>query len=242
VECSIDPVVRSVRTKVSRGLYYEETLAISNNGSFPPGREADDYSLYPPWGPEMGVEENKEFVIAKRSLKAIRLFFQSFFSGEAQLNPQGFMPDSNSSIYANQDLIQLLTLANITDCSGGMAKKMHCAMDNVAAAMTKAIRDTPSRANLSTIATGHAMTSMTHVSIHWQWIVLPILVWLLGLVTLLGTIWKTRKAMVPTWKNETMPLISLYRNGHNEKPKSDEVSETERVMLYQSEGKFALSG
>ncbi|KAJ5181207.1 hypothetical protein N7491_000762 [Penicillium cf. griseofulvum] len=241
VECSIDPVVRSIRPKVSRGVYHEETLAISKNGSFPE-RDSDDYALDPPWGPEMGVEQDTQFMIRKRSLKAIRYFFQSFFAGEAELNPYGFIPSSNTSTYANQDLIQLLTLANITDCTGGMAKKMHCAMDNVAAAMTKAIRDTPSMGNVRTTATGRAMTSMTHVSIHWQWIILPILVWLLGLVTLLGTIWKTRKAKVPTWKNETMPLISLYRNGQDEKPKSDEVSETERVILYQSEGKFSLSG
>lgn len=113
-------------------------------------------------------------------------------------------------------------------------------MDNVAEAMSKAIRDNVSPSNVTTA--GQAMSARTHISIHWQWIILPVLVWLLGLVTLVGTIWKTRTAGIPTWKNETMPLLSLYRDGQNEKTQSGQVMKNERVMLYQSEGKMVPSG
>lgn len=74
--------------------------------------------------------------------------------------------------------------------------KMHCAMDNVAEAMSKAIWDNASPSNVTTA--GQAMSARTHIFIHWQWIILPVLVWLLCLVTLLGTIWKTRTARIPT--------------------------------------------
>ncbi|KAJ5512192.1 hypothetical protein N7463_001744 [Penicillium fimorum] len=114
-------------------------------------------------------------------------------------------------------------------------------MANVAGAMSNTIRDTPSSFNLAS-TTGQAMTSMTHVSIHWQWIILPVLVWLLGFVTLSGAIWKTGKATIPTWKNDTIPLLSLYKNDQDEKPPRDEVSETDSVTLYQSEGKMVLPG
>ncbi|KAJ5365853.1 hypothetical protein N7517_008739 [Penicillium concentricum] len=243
IECSIDPVVHSFRPTVRRGVYHEETLGIAKNGSFENLFMGSNYHMHPPWGPEMGVEKNKDFLIYKRTLTAIRYFFQDFFAGRAQLDPFGFhfLPKSVQYQYASADLIQLITLSNITGCLGGTAKQMHCAMDNVAEAMSKTIRDTPSSFNLSN-TTGQAMTSMTHVSIHWQWIILPVLVWLLGLVTVLGTIWKTRKATIPTWKNDTIPLLSVYKNGQNEKLQSDEVSETERVTLYQSEGKMVLSG
>lgn len=242
IECSIDPVVHSFRPSVSRGIYHQETLAISKNGSFEDSLHRP-YYMHPPGGPEMGIEPNKDFVLTTTSLKAIQYFFMDFFAGRARLDNFGFTfsPDNPEYKYATADLMQFITLSNLTGCPGGTTKKMHCAMDNVAEAMSKAIRDTAPSSNLAT-TTGKAMSDKTHISIHWQWIILPVLVWLLGLVTLLGTIWKTRKAMIPTWKNETMPLLSLYRDGQNEKPLDDQVLETERVMLYQSEGKMVLSG
>ena len=113
-------------------------------------------------------------------------------------------------------------------------------MDNVADAMSKAIRDNTSPSNVTTA--GQAMSARTHISIHWQWIILPVVVWLLGLVTLLGTIWKTRTASIPTWKNEAMPLLSVYRDGQDEKLQSGQVMKSERVTLYQNGGKMVLSG
>ncbi|KAJ5416651.1 uncharacterized protein N7487_000201 [Penicillium crustosum] len=190
----------------------------------------------------MGVEPNKDFVIQRNSLAAIRYFFQNFFAGRARLDLFGFTftPDSKQYKYATADLMQFITLANMTGCAVGTINKMHCAMDNVAQAMSKAIRDNASPSNVTTA--GQAMSARTHISIHWQGIILLVLVWLLGLVTLIGTVWKTRTARIPTWKNETMPLLSLYRNGQNEKPESDQVMKNEMVMLYQSEGKMVLSG
>ncbi|KAJ5602505.1 hypothetical protein N7537_005461 [Penicillium hordei] len=241
IECSIEPVVHSFRANVTKGVYHQETLGISKNGSFD-NSIYKHYRMHPPWGRDMGVEPNKEFVIKKNSLIAIQYFFQNFFAGRARLDLFGFTfsPDSKQYKYATADLMQFITLANMTGCAVGTINKMHCAMDNVAEAMSKAIRDNASPSNVTTA--GQAMSARTHISIHWQWIILPVLVWLLGLVTLLGTIWKTRTARIPTWKNETMPLLSLYRDGQNEKPRSGQGVKNERVMLYQSEGKMVLSG
>ncbi|OQE35333.1 hypothetical protein PENCOP_c013G02115 [Penicillium coprophilum] len=243
IECAIDPIVHSFRPTVRRGVYQEETLGISKNGSFESFYLGSNYHMHSPWGQKMGVEKDRDFLIYKRTLTAIRYFFQDFFAGRAHLDPYGFafIPHTVQYQYASADLIQLLTLSNITGCAGGTAKQMHCAMDNVAEAMSKTIRDTPYSSSFAN-TTGQAMISTTYVSIHWQWIVLPVLVWLLGLVTLLGTIWKTRKAMIPTWKNGLMPLLSVYKNDRDEKLQSDQVSETERARLYQSEGKMVLSG
>ncbi|KAJ5197487.1 hypothetical protein N7449_007966 [Penicillium cf. viridicatum] len=241
IECSIEPVVHSFRANVTKGVYHQETLGISKNGSFDNSLHKH-YRMHPPWGPEMGVEPNKEFVIKRNSLAAIQYFFQNFFAGRARLDLFGvtFSPDSTQYKYATADLMQFITLANVTGCAVGTINKMHCAMDNVAEAMSKAIRDNASPSNVTTA--GQAMSARTHISIHWQWIILPVLVWLLGLVTLLGTIWKTRTARIPTWKNETMPLLSLYRDGQNEKSQSGQVMKNDRVMLYQSEDKMVLSG
>ncbi|CAG8935249.1 unnamed protein product [Penicillium salamii] len=254
MECSIDPVVRSLRPRVSRGKYHEDILDTWTNGSFAGYEMGSNYDLKPTWGPEKGVEKGKEFTIVKQSLLSIRYFFTNFFSGRTYLDPMtlSFVSDASSatgvgsqmtttSNYASGDLMQLMTIFNITDCPYSSAEKLRCAMEHTAKAMSKAIRDSSSPSNFTTTA-GEAMTSATHIAIHWQWIVLPVLVWLLGLVTLVGTMWKTRRAMIPTWKNETMPIIALCRNSQNEKKQSDEGLQTERARLYESEGKMVMCG
>ncbi|KAJ5366852.1 hypothetical protein N7541_000793 [Penicillium brevicompactum] len=259
MECSVEPIVRSFRPSVAEGHYSEDTIDTWTNGSFKDYYMGSDYSLKPPWGPEKGVEKGKVFTITKRSLTSIRYFFQQFFPGRASMDPFGFsfISDSDSvtpyasnvqtqtksaSEYASGDLMQLMAISNITLCPSQSADKLKCAMENVAKAMSKAIRDQSSSPTNLTTVSGEAMTSSTHISIHWQWIILPAVVWLLGLVTLLGTMWKTRRTMVPTWKNETMPIIALCRNSQNEKPQSDQGLEAERAMLYKSDGKMVMCG
>jgi hypothetical protein len=243
-ECNIAPVVRSFRAGVTRGEYHEETLAIWTNGSYESFVGGSNYNFKPPWGLDLGVEPNKQFTLTKRSIMSIRSFFTGFFPGGAELTPFGFkFIETGISLYASHDLMQLIALSNITNCTTRTTEKLHCAMDNVALAMTKAIRDSNSSSSPNfTTTTGQAMIATTHVTIHWQWITLPVLVWLLGLITLLGTMWKTRRAGIPTWKNETMPILSVYRDGSNEKPQGDQVLETDRVRFYESEGKMVLSG
>lgn len=258
MECAVAPIVRSFRPSVSEGHYSEDTLDTWTNGTFESYYLGSNYNLEPPWGPEKGLVKGKVFTITKRSMTSIRYFFQQFFPGRAAMDPFGFsfISDSDSvtpyassttqttptSEYASGDLMQLMAISNITLCPSQSADKLKCAMENVAKAMSKAIRDQSSSPSNLTTSSGEAMTSSTHISIHWQWIVLPAVVWLLGLVTLLGTMWKTRRAMVPTWKNETMPIIALCRNSQNEKPQSDEGLDTERAMLYRSEGKMVMCG
>ncbi|CAG8045847.1 unnamed protein product [Penicillium olsonii] len=256
IECSISPIVRSIRPRVSRGKYYEDVLDTWKNGTFESYPLGSPYNLKPNWGPDKGLKKGKSFTIAKQSLTSIRYFFTNFFSGRMALTPfdLSFVSDTSTSTgmgsqmtstsnYASGDLMQLMTVSNITDCNLSTAEKLRCAMEHVAQAMTKAIRDQSSSlpANL-TCSSGDAMMSATHIAIHWQWIVLPALVWLLGLVTLVGTMWKTRRAMIPAWKNETMPIIDLCRNSQNEKPQTDEGLPTERARLYESDGRMVMCG
>ncbi|CAG7936879.1 unnamed protein product [Penicillium nalgiovense] len=247
IECTVYPAVRSFRPRVTEGVYHEETLEIWEERPTKDFWRGDRCELHPPWGPEKGVGPGKVFAIGMRSVQAMRYFFRGFFTGQGDVSATGYFYTSTTGFrteaigYASADLMQLMVLSNITGCTASSVEKLHCVMDNVATAMSKAMRDDESSSNLAT-TDGKAMTSLTYVSIHWQWIVLPVLVWLLGLVTLLGTMWKTRRAMIPTWKNQTIPIISLCRNSHNETTQGDQAVENERVRLYESEGKMMLSG
>ncbi|KAE8380915.1 hypothetical protein BDV26DRAFT_302412 [Aspergillus bertholletiae] len=224
-ECIIEPIVRSSNATVKNGTYSDTTLAIWRDKWRSGDRDIVDiepgFYFEPPWGPELGMPHNQSFFLSAISVDSMTSFFQDLFSGfTTLLSTSGirFVPNQKY-FYAGTDFIQTISVENITGCAATMtAEKLDCAMNNVAASITKTFRDSEYvNANLELsqahMARGQAMTNATYISVHWQWIVLPALVWLLGAVTLIGAIWKTRRANVPKWKNDPMPLLFLFGHG-----------------------------
>ncbi|CAI7654037.1 unnamed protein product [Penicillium glandicola] len=244
-ECALHPVVRSFRATVSEGVYQEKTLDVWQNGTYlKNGTLGSEYLLNPPWGSDMGMERNKTFMVSKLSMDTIGLFIAKIFAGRIEQNELGVVINPNTnSIYASGDMIQavLSSSSNITGCTVESAAKLRCAVENMAAAMSKSFRDTALSTQENSNITGKAMTSKTYITIHWQWIALPAVVWLLGLFTLVGVIWKTRTTIAPTWKNDVIPLLSVYENGPNEKPGTDQqLADKQKLRLFESEGRLRL--
>ncbi|GIK02028.1 hypothetical protein Aspvir_006071 [Aspergillus viridinutans] len=224
MECSIESIVRSFQATVRDNVYREETLGVWTEGFFPWEKNWTNVPtglyLEPPWGSDFGISPRSRFTLGSSAIMGITDFFNSRFFG------QFFLQTLNSvvfktrepAIYAPSDFIQAMSLGNITGCDVRSVEKLECAMKNVAQAMSKTFRDSAyvgansdlSRANMTV---GRAMTSVSYVQVRWAWIVLPALVWVLGAGTLAGTIWKTRRAQVPKWKNDPIPLLFLYQDG-----------------------------
>lgn len=249
MQCTIVPIVRSFRAHVTNGSYHEETLATWDNGTFPgdPG-----YSLYPPWGPELGMNHNQNFTIVRPALLAMSVFLKSVFNGFAETGVTSFIYNSPLPItYASIDFVQAMVAGNITGCEAQDASKLKCAMENTAAAITKTMRDSASNeyaaiypwtANVGMKTKGKAMTSMTHIAVHWQWIITPALVWLLGFISLIGVIWKSRVAGTPKWKNDPIPLLFLHEHDHGASTMTGDLGEEDlRVKLYKGQNGCRLS-
>ncbi|KGO74166.1 hypothetical protein PITC_022240 [Penicillium italicum] len=159
-------------------------------------------------------------------------------------NARGYFFNSENIPYTGTDVMQTIALYDFPGCDLKPAEKLRCAMENVADAISKSFRDaafsSKDKANSSVI--GKAMTSMTYVEISWQWIVLPVVVWLLALTTLVGTMWKTNKFKSPTWKNNLLPLLFLYENDLHEKAEDFEsLSGRQRARLCDTDGGMRLS-
>ncbi|KAF7178912.1 hypothetical protein CNMCM7691_007736 [Aspergillus felis] len=86
-------------------------------------------------------------------------------------------------------------LCSSSNCTRGpvafldAVNKSNCSMHNVAAAISKSFRDSAyisvnSDHIKAEMAAGRVMRSITFVAVQWQWTVLPVMVWLLGVVTL----------------------------------------------------------
>ncbi|KAJ5378467.1 hypothetical protein N7509_011586 [Penicillium cosmopolitanum] len=216
-ECVIEPVVRLSRPSVRNNVFTDDTLAIWNTATVP--NNETGWYFNPPWGDDMGVQPNQTFILEREAEFAIRAFLMNILSGGFSHNPlhQSYGATNDNMGYAASDILQALGREDIVGCSSESAIRLRCAMENIAAAISKTFRDTmyiqaASKLENSNMTPGHVLTSVTYVSIHWQWIVLPVLVWILGAVALVGTFWKTRRMRVPKWRNDPLPLLFLYRH------------------------------
>jgi hypothetical protein len=122
-------------------------------------------------------------------------------------------------------------------------------MQNVARAISKTFRDSEFEVPLdlsdtSSSALGKVEVNVTFVAVRWQWIALPVFVWLLGAIALAGAFWKSRTRRAPRWKNNPLPLLFLYQDDSgNGNARADSqgrrwVPNTDRlkVRLYGSQG------
>ncbi|KAE8153169.1 hypothetical protein BDV25DRAFT_127495 [Aspergillus avenaceus] len=234
MECSILPVVHNFRA--SSWAEWDENM---------PARIQNTY-LQPPWGPEQGMQVNQTFVLGGLPINGLNTFFDHFFVGAMYMGSWSHVTftSGSSGIYAAKDFIQAMAVIDMTRCKTKSAEKLQCAMENVAAAMSKSFRDpqyiaADSDSNRAQMANGRATSSVTYVSVRWQWIALPILVWLLGTPAISG----------PKWKNDPIPLLFLYQDEKNQGHGADvsaqdswERAKNLKIRLYKSDDKMILGG
>ncbi|KAJ5394216.1 uncharacterized protein N7487_011857 [Penicillium crustosum] len=257
-ECSLEPVVRSVRAYVNSSVYNETTLA-----EWPKAEAWKDktksnygYSLLPDWNSSLGIQPGQNFTLFPSSHSTISLFMESLFSGKAQTDMMqlAFVPTGNQYgfSYAVADVIQAFMYGNVTGCADIENDRFVCAMRNVADAMSKSFRDQAYIDNEqgANMVLGHTQVNVIIVHVHWQWLTLPLLVWLLGAVTWLGTEWKTHRGKLQKWSDNPLPLLFLYRDG--EDSRSDKVqglsnkayerrAKSIHAQLYTKENQAALA-
>jgi hypothetical protein len=76
IECSIEPVVQSIRARVENNIYSEDVLATWAQSNLTNGR-----IFKPNWGPELGASPTQNFLIYIVAAAAIDDFLKSTFHG-----------------------------------------------------------------------------------------------------------------------------------------------------------------
>lgn len=153
------------------------------------------------------------------SVPSLQSFVLSIFGGHitAALDGVSVVPSGSSFQYASADIVQAIFYGNISGCAAG-DDHLECAMNNVAKAMTKTMRDSASQ---SEYTTGPTWISMPYTRIIWAWLALPIVVWVLAAVLCVVTIWKTRSNRLPVWGNSVFPFMFVPRESAQEKEDRD---------------------
>ncbi|KAK6814647.1 hypothetical protein RU639_009324 [Aspergillus parasiticus] len=225
-ECALELVVRSVQAQVSGSVYSERMLAEWNGVDvwYDENQGANGSSLVPEWddrsllgGAGGGVGN---FTLFPKSQATIVQFLEPLFSGEIYSGMMSLIfrasGDQLDTSYATADVMEALLLGNITGCADVQSNRFSCAMHNVADALSKSFRDQAyinSGAEMADMALGHTQVNATIVHVRWQWLTLPVLVWMLGGATWLGAEWKTRRGKLHKWSDNPLPLLFLYREG-----------------------------
>lgn len=194
------------------GLNHTELPA---SGSNCPGLMCH-YPLYTPPG----------FGFDHKALNALRDFVIYLFNGYCSfMLPSG--SDASSSLnycdggetrlttrnYASADTVQAISHGDFAGCPKGR-DHLTCGITNVAKALTKTFRDaafTNVTSDASNLHIGQTLVTVNHVRIDWMWMSMPVLVWTMALLTSIGTAITTRRAKLPAWANDVLPLLFLYR-------------------------------
>ena len=178
----------------------------------------------PPWPKNSDSRDRETKGLSERATYPLQLFFQELFHGSVAIfsDNLGFFTGvgneklkaiSPASAGAAQDVLQAIVYGDLVGCSPAR-DPMECAMENTAKALTKTFRDTSfvkhgyQKANMTV---GKTLVGQTRVMIQWPWLFVPLLVWLLSIGLWSATVWRTWKRGMPMWRNNPLPLLSLYR-------------------------------
>jgi hypothetical protein len=69
------------------------------------------------------------------------------------------------------------------------------------------------------VAIGKVFVKTTFLRVEWIWLSLPVVVWTISLIVLLGAMWKSRRASAPLWRDNVLPLLFIL-------PESEETRTT----------------
>jgi hypothetical protein len=226
-ECSLELYVRSVNASVQNSIYQETTLATwseitYNQTAIPGSKDGIYFSFVLPKNSSLGMKSENEFFIGYEGYSSMHYGLLSSFNGTVMGISDNLAFGEYGTI--SSDILQALFVQNFTNCATP-DDKLSCAMANVASAISKTFRDsalTNARAagfnvsasdvrNRANMTVGRTLVSATFVKVHWQWLSLPALVWILTATTWIGTTILTRRAKLQKWQNDILPLLFLYR-------------------------------
>ena len=226
-ECTIDLVVQSLSASVKNGVYEETIHDTWSPGPGWRGLETDGVpgSFRPPWDESKGVKANQSFGISSNTWNALVAgpYLALADSDSPMPNPlmlgHSYDSDGHCALLmngTNPDVLQSIFYAkyNATTCDTP-DDNFACAFKTVAKSLTNSIRSSGLLANgtaSSETAPGRSFSTTTLVRVQYQWLALPAAVWLLSVVTWLGSWYHTSRANVPRWRDNIVPLIFLRQD------------------------------
>jgi hypothetical protein len=181
-------------------------------------QDIDFVTIVPPSTLDSGIAPGERFTMSYDAFSSLR-------NGITLRFANGVIKWTNGHHQSTSDLTDAFYKMDNPRCEdhpdGGANNSLICGVQRVAAAMTKAIRqsawDFNSTSGAADMAPGVTSVPVTRIKISWGWLALPVLLWLVGVFVLIDTAWKTRKTGTPVWKAEALPVLNLQLVPEDEK-------------------------
>ena len=180
---------------------------------------------------------SQTYAMSKKAYRGLLQFLTQLFSGTAQVKNSHLAFEATEfgpyyPQYATADVMQAIFSGSMSGCTSP-DKRLECAMNNTAKALTKSFRDSnylsqgPEAAKTHT---GDVIVQRTFIHIEWAWLTVPILIWCLGVVVWLGTARKTSRAKVMLWRHNLLPLLFMNNEFDDEKVGSDTATRSQTYV------------
>jgi len=229
-ECAIVPAVvtytgetRFNQTKAD--LYSWDAVFSEEAGEVyaqPRKTNGGDIILTPPANSETKAGEGKfkDFTIASASFQALRNYVDSILPGYVAV------ANNTQRTYVSTMDNSLITRAIYGypfGCSlnnQSFADTAACHAIHISTAISTSIRNAPylewARNNPMVdnfesdfVVEGALYAYLPTVIISWYWVLVPVILWALALVFLLGVIYRTRRSKTQTWRTNPLPVVFL---------------------------------
>jgi len=169
--------------------------------------------------PEHGIYADTNFTIPYATLQGLSLYVEQMLNGYVLTQGEGDyeyetdgaeITTGSIGTTTTGDMMQAIYNGNYADCATPENGNI-CAMQNLALAMTRAIRNEAwsNHSTAAAMAPGEVLVPKTFVRVTWYWITLPIFIWVLAVVMFLGTVIKTHRAGLWAWGPSPLALIFL---------------------------------
>ncbi|GFF52916.1 protein of unknown function DUF3176 [Aspergillus udagawae] len=200
------------------GIYKEKQLAKWTMIDDPVSMDQSyRIALTPGWNGSYGTQEGQIYGIGYEAWSAISVFLRELFGGyvTAASDSFSFQRWTQAGPYATTDALEAIFYREFNETNCRDNDQLTCAIGKVAAAMSKTIRDTaftgdvnpqPGGSVVVNTTAGHTKITVSFVSVHWEWLVLPVSAWVLGALFCISSAWSTYEAQIQTWMNSTLPL------------------------------------
>ncbi|KAK0641015.1 hypothetical protein B0T16DRAFT_448574 [Cercophora newfieldiana] len=167
----------------------------------------------PPWGPEKGVHTPTNLSPPNE----IPISWQAWAAALGLVSPQ---TDMTSVIFDAE--------SSPKECKCVNDDVFSCVLEGFARTLTKTIREwgvlkKGINSSCTYLSQGEARVPAAFVRIQWEWIILPVLVWVFGIITWAVIAFQTWCLRLPTWRDDLLPLVFLYRGANRKQGSVGEV-------------------
>lgn len=223
--CTLTPCIQSIQSQYRQSTqsttgaspYTEQVLKTWRCEDLDTTQCADPSfvtNLTAPIAPQYGLDGQTFGINSTTTQGLVKTLARDFEGYIEQLSSQSISYKSASfSSGAARDTLAQIWTANLTGCAYP-DNRVSCAVDLVAKALSKTMRDEPFYLTGDRGVRGVAMKEVIHVHVTWYWAVLPVLVWVLALCVFLGIVVGERGERCG-WRNSVLPVIFMRVEGED---------------------------